>query len=596
MTPVKGLLNRAIPATMLSVSIIILTYVLATSFGVIPSLSADLFEMFRPLGPAYFIAGLLIALSIYNMFMRTMDGCRISSAFTALMVTAILLYKVLPKYTYTLPLQREIYHTANIMYIYDYHTVGTPETYPSMYDSIGYAIFYATLGLVLGLDRLSFVTFLGMFTDIFHMFIITLLGYAVIMRRMNDFSGFSARRLLIPLIPIIFMLQISTTYRNGFAAILMAYIIVLLCRIVREKTYNLTVTLMLLFFTAAVSYPALIPLITISTFVYLLIQVFAHKSARGNLPSYLILGANVAWFGWELNRYPNIFSCLYLYMQSLSDMLKGNPEFAWLTGRLTIYNPQYNMLLMVRMVYAFALLAAIGLLAMVKLFTALKIKDENYYNLVSVAFAMTFIGFIFIGFNRNFHFAAIYHIFLFSSGVLLSDLMFQKSSTSPINEKPNKKKTCWLVTRVWNIILVSFCISIMLSPIALWPAFKNLMPIEVKEVNIFEYLANFAKNDITMGYLGLYGDTMGTSIQYVFATRTDVRMCGMAYPTEGLPNYEYTMVASNIISTESKASFSEPLDEWLSGYLINLYNSERFNKVLDFGGRYEVLTDNSRAI
>jgi hypothetical protein len=136
----------------------------------------------------------------------------------------------------------------------------------------------------------------------------------------------------------------------------------------------------------------------------------------------------------------------------------------------------------------------------------------------------------------------------------------------------------------------------MLSPIALWPAFKNLMPIEVKEVNIFEYLANFAKNDITMGYLGLYGDTMGTSIQYVFATRTDIRMCGMAYPTEGLPNYEYAMVASNIISTESKALFSEPLDEWLSGYLMNLYNSGRFNKVLDLGGRYEVLTDNSRAI
>ena len=198
------------------------SYSLLISFRSFTSLTADLFEAFLPLGYWYFIGGCLLTTAILLQYTRE-RSLRLTSLLFSLLIANLLMYKLLPKYVYYMPLQREIYHTANIMYVYRYHNINTSR-FPSMPESVGYAIFYAALGMFLGFEPYNFTSFLTLFTDMFHLMVIVVINFIVLRAYRKYLEKYSS--ILIVFLPIIFMLQINSTYRNGFATLLAAYAVV----------------------------------------------------------------------------------------------------------------------------------------------------------------------------------------------------------------------------------------------------------------------------------------------------------------------------------------------------------------------------------
>jgi len=581
---------------LLLLSIVFQSFSLSRSFRSVALLSSDLFEMFRPLSYLYFLGGVLLAVAIITYYLAIDKISRVNIVLS-LFIASLIMYKLLPKYVYYLPLQREIYHTANIMYVYDNHSIGVPG-YPSMPDSVGYAIFYAVLGRVLGLSNQEFITFLAIFTDLFHLIIIELISLAVI----NKWSREPFRKwfLLILSIPVIFMLQINTTYRNGFASLLMIYIVATLCtarsEVIKDKRFILTLSPFLL--ASAVSYLGVIPLFTTSTLLYASIHVIdslIHKKKPINVTwsLYSVIVANTAWFLWQLSRYPSAFIAINMYYNSLLELISGQVELEALTTRYYMYSHQYYTLLTLRTAYALTLIGLVGTLAIVSLFTTLKgYKKGNNNALIAASFATTLLSFILIGAKGNFHFAAIYNIFSSASAILVATFLFSNPFSEFLSRASTAKKWHWIKGSLQVFMIPAFCILTILSPVALWPAFKNLMPLEAREIHMFKTLAAFTKNEVSVGYLGLYGDVMDTAIQYVFANRSNMLVNGIPYPTESTYDYRIIVVARNTISVQSKVEFATPLDVWLEEYLAILSNNG-YSKVVDLGDNYCILVKNS---
>jgi len=573
-------------------SIALQGYSLSMSFRSIASLSSDLFEMFRPLNYPYFLGGVLLIIAVTIYYLSASKVSR-ANVVLSLYIASLLMYKLLPKYVYYLPLQREIYHTANIMYVYDHHSIDTPG-YPSMPDSVGYAIFYAVLGWVLGLNKQVFINFLAIFTDLFHLIIIVIISLAVIKRNGEPFRRWS---FLILSIPVIFMLQINTTYRNGFASLLMTYIIATLCMARSEAAQSKQLIFILtpLLLAAAISYPGVIPLFTVGMVLYVSIHVidsfiFEKKSFGAVWGLYSITIANTAWFFWQLSRYPKIYNAIRMYVNSLLELISGKVEPKALTTRYAIYTRQYSILLTLRAIYALILIGVLGTLVLITVFMVLKgYRKRNSNTLIATSFAIALSSFIIIGARGNFHFAAVYNMFSSASAILIATLLSSNSLSEFLNKTNITKKLYQIKGGLQAIMVFAFCIFMILSPIALWPAFKNLMPLEAKEVHMFRALATFAMDEAEVGYLGLYGSTISTAIQHVFAERADLKLLGIPYPIENAPSYKLVMIARNIISSQSKVLFNKPLTLWLDNYLVKLHTKYSFNKVVDFGDHYEIL-------
>ena len=259
-------------------------YTLLNVYKSIATLTPDLFEMFRPLGHLYFLAGIMLVASIMMSAIRETTK---ETDFNLIVIalTCLILYKLLPKYVYFLPLQREIYHTANIMYVYKYHSINVPG-YPSMPDSVGYAIFYAVLSLVMGLDSQNFIDFLAVFTDLFHLLVILIISIVVV----KHYTGFRGIKLFYILsMPIVFMLQIDTTYRNGFGTLLFVYTIALLNMFSIKVDRKLLILLSFALLASAVSYPGLIPLFTIGMLFLFMIGINREGEVRRVKSVFLLL-------------------------------------------------------------------------------------------------------------------------------------------------------------------------------------------------------------------------------------------------------------------------------------------------------------------
>ena len=307
---------------------------------------------------------------------------------------------------------------------------------------------------------------------------------------------------------------------------------------------------------------------------------------------YIAAAANMIWFSWQLSRYPKLYNALKLYINSLLDLIRSEISLEALTVRYKTYNIAYSTILTLRTIYAFAMLATLGVLSLIALYRIFKLRWGGVYkeSLLTIAFVFTFSVFVLVGAKGNFHFAAVYNIFSSSSALLTASLIYALPSFKAIDGARKKSGGYrWSIEPFKYLVIGAYCFLLLLSPIVLWPAFKNLMPIELKEVAMFNILGCFEERGSKVGYLGLYGGTMGTAIQYVFADRPDTHVFGIPYPIEEMPNYETIVTVRNIVSSQSKVKFEEHLNTWLDRYLGRLMD-QGYNKVVDLGGDYSILT------
>jgi hypothetical protein len=572
-------------STILLVILTVSTYVLflfslAKSLHTIDVPSSDLFEPFKVLGLPYVLgfSTWMLALVCFILYTRRNHGMyRLSSL--PFLILALILYIVLPKYVYTIPLQREIYHTANIVYVYNQGGIGTSETYPSMPESVGYAIFYSTLSKVTGLELFSM---LKSVPDLFQLAVVEVLALAFIRRYSLNPSNLLALFFLLG--PIIFKLQIDTTYRNGFAVLIFVLILYLLDLSLKTKSSSTNVLLALALFGGSISYPGIPPLtlLMLSSAMFL-IAVFRRFQAINEI-YYKALLVFVAWTPWQLLRYPTFFKAVTMYWNSILSLFESPAEIKGIVERTQIYNPAYNLLLTFRTFYAITSLIIVGALALIYVYKITKEKKVvNLSGLVWLAVALVFLFMIFVGGKGNFHFMAIYNLFSYSlpfmSIALYTQIAGSKQTQSPAQ----------IETRKTLLITIAILILAFFAPYVLWPAFINLMPLSYKEVELIQSVGSNipATKSVHIGVIDTYADTMSFAIQYVFSNRTDIWFKGIPLLSNNYDD-EIIMILRGPLSIESKVKFETPIMVWLKEYLYKAY-SMGYSKIYDNGFPFTVL-------